>query len=66
MTDKKQPFDVLVPEKYTHDGEDKIKFYRVGVAFEAEDGMDLILPEGISLSGRVHIRARKPKDATAG
>lgn len=60
MRDKK-PYDVCVTEKYTNtNGEEKTKFYQVGVAFEIESGgMSVILPEGISLGGRFVILPRK-------
>ncbi|VVS99829.1 hypothetical protein [Hoeflea sp. EC-HK425] len=60
---KNKPFDVCVPEKYqTDNGEEKTKYYQVGVAFEIESGgMSVILPEGISLSGRFVIFPRKDR-----
>ncbi|WP_230169690.1 hypothetical protein [Roseomonas sp. CECT 9278] len=59
MSDKKKPYDVLIVEEY---GEGKTKFYNVGVAFERDEGgMSVLIPPGISVSGRLTIMARKEK-----
>ena len=59
MSDKKKAYDVLVVEEY---GEGKAKFYNVGVAFERDEGgMSVIIPEGISVTGRLTIMPRKDK-----
>jgi hypothetical protein len=66
MADKNKPYDVLKVEEYTADGgEVKTRFHRVGIAFENKDGdgMSAIIPEGISVSGRIVIKGRKDRNA---
>jgi len=58
----KKPYDLLVPEKYKHGGEERTKFHNVGVMFENENGgFSLSIPDGISISGRVLALPRKEK-----
>lgn len=62
-------YDILKVEEYTDDnGEVKPRFHRVGVAFDNQDGngQTLIVPEGISLAGRIITKRRKDKEADAG
>lgn len=69
MSDKQKSYDVLKVDEYTTDnGEVKPRFYRIGVAFDNQDGdgQTLIIPEGISISGRIVTKARKERDADAG
>ena len=62
MADKKKAYDVLKVEEYGDEENKKAKFYNVGVAFERDDGgMSVIIPEGISVSGRLSIMPRKEK-----
>ncbi len=59
-------FNVWVTEEYTKKGSDKKEtgFYRVGTAFTHKDdkGLNLIIPKGISISGKVLFRERKAGD----
>lgn len=66
MSEKNEPWDALITENYTHNGEDKTKFHRVGVAFQnSKQGFDVIFFEGISVSGRVTILPRLASDREA-
>ena len=59
-------FNLYVTEKYTakDTGEEKTGFYRFGSAFPHKDGkgFNLVIPDGVALSGRVMVRERKSKD----
>ncbi|MBW3099268.1 hypothetical protein [Pseudohoeflea coraliihabitans] len=69
MSNKQNTYDVLKVEEYTTDnGEVKPRFHRVGVAFDNQDGdgQTIIIPEGISVSGRIVTKARKEREADAG
>lgn len=64
MSDKKQVYDVVVFEEYTDkEGVVKSKSYQIGAAFESKDSnaMNVVLPPGISVSGRFTILPRKEK-----
>lgn len=62
MADKKKPYDVVLVEEYGDAADRKAKFYNVGVAFERDEGgMSVIIPEGISVTGRLSILPRKDK-----
>jgi len=54
-------YDAFVTEEYDHEGVRKARFHKVGIAFEAKKGkgLDLIIPPGVSVSGRVSIRERR-------
>lgn len=66
MTDKKKPYDVLVAEEYSIDGEIRTKFYSVGVAFEnSKGGFNVELPAGIALSGRFVVLPRRSSAESA-
>lgn len=56
-------YDVIVFEEYESNGEKKSKGYTVGVAFEnkAKTGLNITVPDGISLSGRFSILKRTDK-----
>ena len=58
-------FNVIVPEEYTDkNGEVKKLYHRVGTAFEIESGgMSVVIPEGLSVSGRFVILPRKENEA---
>ena len=64
MSDK--IFNVMVVEERTDKSTGEVKnfFHRVGTGFSHKDGqgMNLVIPEGISLSGRVLIRERTAKN----
>ena len=60
MADTKKPYDVLACRGIRR-GKDE-SFINVGVAFEREGGgMSVIIPPGLSVSGRVTIMPRKEK-----
>lgn len=56
-------FNIYVTEKYTakDTGEEKTSFTRVGTGFPHKDGkgMNLVIPDGVAISGRVMVRERK-------
>jgi hypothetical protein len=54
-------YDAFVTEEYEQNGEKKSRFFNIGVAFPAKkgNGVDLIVAQGISVTGRVSIRERK-------
>lgn len=62
---EKRLYNVIVTEERTDRNGEVRKFYhRVGTAFEIDSGgMSVVLPEGISLSGRFAILPRKERDA---
>lgn len=59
---KPQPLNAFLVEE--REGRDAY-WHRVGTAWKHSDGkgFDIVLPPGMSLSGRIVIRERKPKDA---
>jgi hypothetical protein len=59
-------YDAFVTEEYEHNGGTKARFFNIGVAFPAKkgNGFDLIIPPGISVTGRVSIRERKGQPET--
>ena len=63
MSDKL--YNVLITEERA-DGNGEVRnfYHRVGTGFAHKDGqgMNLVIPEGISLSGRVLIRERTAKN----
>jgi hypothetical protein len=54
-------YDAFVTEEYEQSGDKKARFFNVGVAFPAKKGhgFDLIIAQGISVTGRVSVRERK-------
>lgn len=66
MIDSNKTYDILSVEEYTdkQSGEVKSRFTRVGVAFDNKDGngQSLIIPAGISLSGRITTKLRTSKE----
>lgn len=56
-------FDILISREYTDkNGEVKTQYYQAGVAFENKaGGMNLEIPEGLSISGRALILPRKDR-----
>lgn len=65
MTSENKTYDILSVEDYTDkNGEVKSRFTRVGVAFDNKDGngQSLIIPAGISLSGRITTKLRTSKE----
>ncbi len=61
-------YNLYVTEKYTakDTGEEKTSFTRVGSGFPHKDGkgFNLVIPEGLALSGRVMVRERKSGEDT--
>lgn len=58
-------YNLLIPESYEdQNGEEKTQWHRVGKAFPKKegDGFDLVIPAGVSLSGRVVMLPRKEKE----
>lgn len=59
-------FNLVIPEEYTDkkSGEIKTMWHRVGSAFshKSEKGFNLIIPDGISLSGKVTMLERGAKE----
>lgn len=70
MADNNKPYDVLSVEEWADDnGEVKTRFRNVGVAFDNSngDGQTLIIPSGISLSGKIITKQRRERtDGDAG
>ena len=65
MTSENKTYDILSVEDYTDkNGEVKSRFTRAGVAFDNKDGngQSLIIPAGISLSGRITTKLRTSKE----
>lgn len=58
----KEVYDLLLIEEYTdkNSGEIKKRFHNVGTAFDNQDGngQSIIIPAGISLSGRLVTKRR--------
>lgn len=56
-------FDILISREYTDkNGEVKTQYYQAGVAFENKaGGMNLEIPDGLSISGRAVILPRKER-----
>lgn len=56
-------YNLLIPEEYDDKatGEVKTQWHRVGKAFEQEkgEGFDIVIPEGISITGRVKMLPRR-------
>lgn len=65
MSEKKL-FDLLIPEEYTDsNGEVRTYFYKVGTGLENKTGsFSLFIPAGVSLTGKVVMKARTGKDDT--
>ena len=59
----KTVYDIVVFEEYEKDGEKKSKAYQIGVAFDSKEGngLNCVVPDGISVSGRFSILQRKEK-----
>lgn len=59
-------YNLYITEDYTDKstGEEKTNFTRVGSGFPHKDGkgFNLVIPDGIALSGRVMVRERKDGD----
>ncbi len=59
-------YDAFIAGKYEdkkNGGAKKVRYSRVGIAFDAEDGgFDLIIPDQMSVSGKVHVRPRKERE----
>lgn len=57
-------YNLLIPEerKNKTSGEVKTFWHRVGTAFESKKGFDLVVPEGVSISGRVKMLPRDEKE----
>ncbi len=59
-------YDAFITEEYEDKGgAKKPRFHQVGVAFDAKngEGMDVIIPPGLSVTGRISIRRRKVREA---
>lgn len=68
MSERKQIYNVLIPEKYI--GADKVErtsYYQIGTAFPTKDGSGLRvkLAPNVSLSGEVLILPRQSREDTA-
>lgn len=61
----KQPLNVYVVEDYESAGETRQLWTKVGTAFPHNDGQgfSIIIRSGLSVSGRVTVRERKPEEA---
>ncbi len=59
-------FNIYITEDYSDKttGEDKTNFTKVGTGFPHQDGkgMNIVIPEGIALSGRLLVRERKANE----
>lgn len=72
MSERKQVYNVMIPEKYV--GGDKVErtsYYQVGTAFETKDGggMRIKLAPNITVSGELLVLPRKARaedDGTQG
>jgi hypothetical protein len=55
-------YRAFVTEKYTSNGEKKVRHHRVGVGFDAEKGgVDVIIAPGVSVSGKLHVRPERER-----
>lgn len=63
MASDSKIYDVLSVETYTDgNGEEKSRFHRVGTAFENKNGgQTLLIPPGISLTGKIVTKERSEK-----
>ena len=58
-------FNLLIPEERTNkqSGEVKTYWHNVGTAFQKKNkGFDLVIPQGVSISGRVLMLPRDEKE----
>lgn len=59
-------YNLLIPEEYNDKstGEIKTQWHRVGKAFSQEkgEGFDLVIPSGVSITGRVKMLPRDRSD----
>ena len=59
-------FNAYITEDYTdkNTGEEKTSFTRVGTAFPHKkgNGFNLVIPDGLAISGRILITERKSQD----
>ncbi len=58
-------YNLVIPEEYNDKstGEVKTSWHRVGKAFSNEgDGFSLLIPEGVSITGRVQMVKHSPDD----
>ena len=57
-------YNAFVTEEYKSKGETKVRHHKVGVGFDAKKGgVDVIFPPGVSVSGKVHVRPQKEREA---
>jgi hypothetical protein len=56
-------YDLVIKEDYKDgSGGKKTAFHKVGVAFDAKTGgFDLVIPPGVSISGKAYARPRKER-----
>ncbi len=58
----KTPYDILIGENYTKEGEEKTAWHKAGVCFELENGgFSGEVTKGLALTGKFIIKKRKPK-----
>ena len=59
-------YDAFIAEKYQdkkNGGKEKARFTQVGVAFDSDNGgFDLVIPDRLSVSGKIHVRPRKERE----